>query len=62
VFPGDGQGNEFPASFTHSVIEALRDVDAVGREAELASEFFFAASSVPALKISGFQFTGASDH
>ena len=48
--------------FTHSVIEALRDVDAVGREAELASEFFFAASSVPALKISGFQFTGASDH
>ncbi|MGH2676332.1 MAG: metallopeptidase TldD-related protein, partial [Actinomycetota bacterium] len=48
--------------FTHSIIEALRDVEAVGSEAQLASEFFFAASSVPALKVTGFQFTGASDH
>ncbi|MGH2738469.1 MAG: metallopeptidase TldD-related protein, partial [Actinomycetota bacterium] len=48
--------------FTQSIIEALRDVEAVGSEAELASEFFFSASSVPALRVSSFQFTGASDH
>jgi PmbA protein len=48
--------------FTQSIIEALRDVQAVGSEAALASEFFFSASSVPALRISSFQFTGASDH
>jgi predicted Zn-dependent protease len=48
--------------FTQSIIEALRDVDLVGRDTELASEFFFAASRVPALKISSFQFTGKSDH
>ena len=48
--------------FTHSIIEALRDVEAVGSETQLASEFFFSASSVPALRVSSFQFTGASDH
>jgi PmbA protein len=48
--------------FTQSIIEALRDVEAVGRDAELASEFFFSASSVPALRISSFHFTGKSDH
>lgn len=48
--------------FTHSIIEALRDVQAVGSEAQLASEFFFSASSVPALRVSSFQFTGTSDH
>ena len=48
--------------FTHSIIEALRDIEAVGREPVLASEFFFSASSVPALRVSSFQFTGASDH
>ncbi len=48
--------------FTQSVIEALRDAQMVGRETELASEFFFAASRVPALKISAFRFTGKSDH
>jgi predicted Zn-dependent protease len=48
--------------FTQSIIEALRDVEQVGRETELASEFFFASSRVPALRISSFQFTGKSDH
>jgi PmbA protein len=48
--------------FTQSIIEALRDVESIGGETELASEFFFAASRVPAVKISSFQFTGKSDH
>jgi PmbA protein len=48
--------------FTQSIIDALRDVELVGRDTELASEFFFSASRVPALKISSFQFTGKSDH
>lgn len=48
--------------FTQSAIEALRDAELVGRETELAGEFFFEASRVPALKISSFNFTGKSDH
>jgi predicted Zn-dependent protease len=48
--------------FTQSIIEALRDVELIGRDTELASEFFFASSRVPALKISSFNFTGKSDH
>jgi predicted Zn-dependent protease len=48
--------------FTQSIIEALRAVEMVGRDTSLASEFFFAASRVPALKIAGFRFTGRSDH
>jgi predicted Zn-dependent protease len=48
--------------FTQSIVEALRNVEQVGRETELASEFFFSSSRVPALRISSFQFTGKSDH
>jgi PmbA protein len=48
--------------FTQSIIDALRDVELIGAETELASEFFFASSRTPALKISSFHFTGASDH
>lgn len=48
--------------FTQSIIEALRDVEMVGSRSELASEFFFEASRVPALRISAFSFTGKSDH
>lgn len=48
--------------FTQSIIEALRDVEQVGRDTELASEFFFSSSRVPAVRISSFQFTGKSDH
>jgi predicted Zn-dependent protease len=48
--------------FTQSTIEALSSVTAIGREARLASEFFFSASLVPALAIEAFRFSGASDH
>jgi predicted Zn-dependent protease len=48
--------------FTQSIIDALRHVSMVGRKAELASEFFFSASRVPALKIDSFHFSGRSDH
>lgn len=43
--------------FTQSVLAALDAVDAVGRERER-----FGGDVVPALKIRGFRFTGASDH
>jgi PmbA protein len=48
--------------FTQSILEALSNVELIGRETALASEFFFAASRVPALRISSFSFSGASDH
>jgi PmbA protein len=48
--------------FTQSILEALRDVEMVGSDTELASEFFFSASRVPGLRISSFNFTGKSDH
>jgi len=48
--------------FTQSIIEALKATSMVGRESQIASEFFFSASRVPALKIDRFQFTGRSDH
>jgi PmbA protein len=48
--------------FTQSILEALSNVELIGRESAIASEFFFAASRVPALKISSFNFSGASDH
>jgi hypothetical protein len=37
-------------------------VELIGRESVIASEFFFAASRVPALKISRFNFSSRSDH
>ncbi len=48
--------------FTQSILAALAEVAAVGRDTELASEFFFSASRVPALRIGAFRFTGRSDH
>lgn len=48
--------------FTQSILGALSAVSMIGRDAELASEFFFSASRVPALKLESFNFTGASDH
>ncbi|HEX6207765.1 MAG TPA: metallopeptidase TldD-related protein [Actinomycetota bacterium] len=48
--------------FTESIIDALDRVDLVGSESTLASEFFFEASRVPALRIGSFRFTGTSDH
>jgi len=48
--------------FTQSILEALSNTTMIGRDTELASEFFFSASRVPALKVEGFHFTGRSDH
>jgi predicted Zn-dependent protease len=48
--------------FTQSILEALTNTTMIGRETELASEFFFSSSRVPALRIEGFHFTGRSDH
>jgi predicted Zn-dependent protease len=48
--------------FTQSILGALSAVSMIGRDSELASEFFFSASRVPALKIESFNFSGASDH
>jgi len=48
--------------FTQSILEALAQVSMVGRETELASEFFYSASRVPALKVGSFNFSGRSDH
>jgi predicted Zn-dependent protease len=48
--------------FTQSILGALSAVSMIGAETELASEFFFSASRVPALKIESFNFSGASDH
>jgi PmbA protein len=48
--------------FTQSILAALEATTMVGRDTELASEFFFSASRVPALKVESFHFTGRSDH
>ncbi len=48
--------------FTQSILEALTNTRGVGRDLELASEFFFSASLVPALAIVGFRFSSGSDH
>jgi PmbA protein len=48
--------------FTQSILGALSTTTMIGREAELASEFFFSASRVPALKVEEFNFSGVSDH
>jgi PmbA protein len=48
--------------FTQSILGALQATTMVGWDTELASEFFFSASRVPALKVESFHFTGRSDH
>lgn len=48
--------------FTQSILGALQAASMIGRDGQLASEFFFSASRVPALKVDSFQFTGRSDH
>jgi PmbA protein len=48
--------------FTQSILEALSNVEMIGRDSVIASEFFFGASRVPAVKISRFNFSGKSDH
>jgi predicted Zn-dependent protease len=48
--------------FTQSILEALKATTMIGKQTALASEFFFSASRVPALKIESFNFSGRSDH
>lgn len=48
--------------FTQSILEALSKTSMIGRDTELASEFFFSASRVPAIKVDAFHFSGRSDH
>jgi PmbA protein len=48
--------------FTQSILRALEGATMVGKTSELASEFFFSASRVPALKLEAFHFSGRSDH
>jgi PmbA protein len=48
--------------FTQSILESLARTEMVGRDTELASEFFFSASRVPAIRVTSFRFTGRSDH
>jgi predicted Zn-dependent protease len=48
--------------FTQSILQALSDVEMVGRDVESVGEFTAGGTRVPALKISRFNFSGASDH
>ena len=48
--------------FTQSILEALSNTTGIGRDTELASEFFLSSARVPALRVESFHFTGASDH
>ncbi len=48
--------------FTQSILTALSTTTMIGDTAELASEFFFSASRVPAIKVEEFHFSGRSDH
>ena len=59
---GDIVGPVRNLRFTQSILGALSSVSMVGRDGHLASEFFFSASRVPALKIDEFHFSGVSDH
>jgi PmbA protein len=59
---GEVAGPVMNFRFTQSILDALSSVSMIGRESELASEFFFSASRVPALKIDRFHFSSRSDH
>jgi predicted Zn-dependent protease len=59
---GEVAGPVMNFRFTQSILDALSAVSMIGRESELASEFFFSASCVPALKIDRFHFSSRSDH
>ncbi len=59
---GEVAGPVMNFRFTQSILDALSSVSMIGRDAELASEFFFSASCVPALKIDRFHFSSRSDH
>jgi predicted Zn-dependent protease len=48
--------------YTQSILQALTDVELVGRELRRSSEFTAGGTRVPHLKIARFNFSGASDH
>jgi PmbA protein len=47
--------------FTQSYLEALNHVEAIGRHTRLLQAWGLASQSVPALKLSSFNFTGATE-
>ena len=59
---GEVAGPVMNFRFTQSILAALSTTTMIGSTAELASEFFFSASRVPALRIEEFNFSGRSDH
>jgi PmbA protein len=62
ISDGEVAGPVMNFRFTQSILEALSAVSLIGSTPELASEFFFSASRVPALKIDRFNFSSRSDH
>ncbi len=62
ISDGEIAGPVMNFRFTQSILEALSAVSMIGSTTELASEFFFSASRVPALKIDRFNFSSRSDH
>ena len=59
---GEVTGPVINFRFTQSILAALSSTSMIGDRTELASEFFFSASRVPAVKVEGFNFSGRSDH
>lgn len=48
--------------FTQSILEALENVEMIGRDLSLKADDYYGASLVPALKIKKFNFTGVTEH
>lgn len=48
--------------FTQSILEALSQVEDVGRDVEMASDAFFGAAAAPAVRLAKFAFTSATAH
>ncbi len=44
--------------FTHAILDALRDVEMIGRQTKLETNWFGGGNRAPALKIKNFRFTG----
>jgi len=48
--------------FTQSILDALRHVEDVGRDVEMASDAFFGAAVAPAVRLTNFTFTSTTAH
>ena len=46
--------------FTQSCLDALAGCEAVGRDAELATDLFYGAAMAPAVRLAGFTFTSTT--